>query len=128
MFTKEQIVDNLNTILSTVEAFEGLEPFATVEYLGRIVALQALCTETQAGAKYLLLCAQDEELDRQAKALGEHKVPPSIAKLRADAKCREMHYLYEKAQRTSSAVSHTIEACRTKISYLKMEMENSKFA
>jgi hypothetical protein len=46
--------------------------------------------------------------------------------MRADAKCRDWHYMYELCTRYSSNISHTIDAVRTKISYLKQEMQNQK--
>lgn len=128
MISLTEINANLEAIEITLNQFNGLEISASLDYLGEVVALQALATETQASAKYWLLEAIDQELDRQAKLMGADKVAPSIKKLRADSKCREFHYLYEKAQRYASNISHTIDAVRTKISYHKQEMENSKFA
>ena len=125
MITKEQIEDNLSVIKLTIENFNGLDTYAIIEYLGEITALQALATETQAAAKFHLLCAIDAELDRQARLNGNDKVAPSIKKMRVDAKCKEWHYLYELCQRYSSNISHTIDAVRTKISYLKQEMQNN---
>ncbi len=127
MLTKQQIEANLGIIESTIEAFNGLEITAILDYLGQVTSLQALATETQASAKYGLLQAINDELDRQAKVLKENKIPPSIAKLRADAMCRDWHYLYEKAQRYASNISHTIDAVRTKISFYKTELEHSKY-
>ena len=126
MITKEQIETNLDLIRTTIENFNGLDTHAIIEYLGEIVALQALATETQASAKFHLLCAIDAELDRQAKLSKNESVAPSIKKMRADAKCREWHYLVTLCERYASAISHTIDATRTKISYLKQEMQNSK--
>lgn len=128
MLTKDEIEAHLNAISSVIASFDTLEATATVDYMATIVSIQALATEAQAAAKFRLLEATDAELDRQAKLAKNDQVAPSIKKLRADSKCREMHYLYEKSQRLSSAVSHTIDACRTKISYLKQEMENTKYS
>lgn len=126
MINKEQIEQNLAIIKLTIENFNGLDTYAIIEYLGEITALQALATETQAAAKFHLLCAMDAELDRQAKLSKNESVAPSIKKMRADAKCREWHYLYELCQRYSSNISHTIDACRTKISYYKQELQNQR--
>ena len=128
MITKSEIESNLQIISDTIEQFNGMDIYKTVDYLGDVVSLQSLATETQASCKYWLLDATDEELTRQAKLVGNEKVAPSIKKMRADARCREWHYLYEKSQRLSAGISHTIEATRTKISYLKQEMENSKYS
>ncbi len=128
MITKSEIESNLQIISDTIEQFNGMDIYKTVDYLGEVVSLQSLATETQASCKYWLLDATDEELTRQAKLVGNDKVAPSIKKMRADARCREWHYLYEKSQRLSAGISHTIEATRTKISYLKQEMENSKYS
>lgn len=128
MITKSEIEANLQIISDTIEQFNGMDIYKTVDYLGGVVSLQSLATETQASCKYWLLDATDEELTRQAKLVGNEKVAPSIKKMRADARCREWHYLYEKSQRLSAGISHTIEATRTKISYLKQEMENSKYS
>ena len=128
MITKSEIEANLQIISDTIEQFNGMDIYKTVDYLGDVVSLQSLATETQASCKYWLLDATDEELTRQAKLVGNDKVAPSIKKMRADARCREWHYLYEKSQRLSAGISHTIEATRTKISYLKQEMENSKYS
>ena len=128
MITKSEIESNLQIISDTIEQFNGMDIYKTVDYLGDVVSLQSLATETQASCKYWLLDATDEELTRQAKLVGNDKVAPSIKKMRADARCREWHYLYEKSQRLSAGISHTIEATRTKISYLKQEMENSKYS
>lgn len=126
MITKEQIEQNLAVIKLTIENFNGLDTYAIVEYLGEIVSLQALATETQAAAKFHLLCAIDAELDRQAKLSKNDSVAPSIKKMRADAKCRDWHYIVTLCERYSSNISHTIDACRTKISYLKQEMNNQR--
>ncbi len=126
MIQKEQIQINLELIKTTIENFNGLDTYAIVEYLGEIVSLQALATETQAAAKFHLLCAIDAELDRQAKLSKNESIAPSIKKMRADAKCRDLHYLYELCVRYSSNISHTIDAVRTKISYLKQEMQNQR--
>lgn len=126
MISREQIEQNLAIIKLTIENFNGLDTYAIIEYLGEITALQALATETQAAAKFHLLCAMDAELDRQAKLSKNESVAPSIKKMRADAKCREWHYLYELCQRYSSNISHTIDACRTKISYYKQELQNQR--
>ncbi len=128
MITKSEIEANLQIISDTIEQFNGMDIYKTVDYLGEVVSLQSLATETQASCKYWLLDATDEELTRQAKLVGNEKVAPSIKKMRADARCREWHYLYEKSQRLSAGISHTIEATRTKISYLKQEKENSKYS
>lgn len=126
MITKEQIQTNLELIKTTIENFNGLDTYAIIEYLGEIISLQALATETQASCKFHLLCAMDAELDRQAKLSKNESVAPSIKKMRADAKCRDWHYMYELCTRYSSNISHTIDAVRTKISYLKQEMQNQK--
>lgn len=128
MIDKDQILSNLDIIETTIQAFNGIEIIESIEYLGQIVSLQTLATETQASAKYGLLQAINDELDRQATKARDLKIPPSIAKLRADGMCREWHYIYEKSQRYSSNITHTIDACRTKISYHKQELENSKFS
>jgi hypothetical protein len=100
MITKEQIEQNLGVIKLTIENFNGLDTYAIIEYLGEITALQALATETQAAAKFHLLCAIDAELDRQARLNGNDKVAPSIKKMRADAKCKAvalfgMNYVHD---------------------------------
>ena len=59
--------------------------------------------------------------------LKKDDIAPSIKKMRADSMCAEWHYIYEKCVRYSSNISHTIDAVRTKISYLKSEMENARF-
>jgi hypothetical protein len=127
MITKETILANIDIMSSTIESFNGIDTTATIDFLSQIVSLQSTATETQASAKYHLLKEINSELDRQAKLLNNDKIAPSIKKMRADAMCAEWHYIYEKSVRLSSAISHTIEACRTKISYLKQEMENSKY-
>lgn len=131
-----QIEDNILSIDLLIKQFEGLDdPNETVDYMQKICALQSLATETQASAKYRMLEAQDEWLEKILRAeingyegkdvsIKSIRFAPSIAKMRAEAKCRQMHYLYERTQRLSSAVSHTIDAVRTKISYLKQEMYN----
>ncbi len=126
MISKEQIEENLQVIKTTIENFNGLDTYSIVEYLGEITALQSLATETQAACKFHLLCAIDAELDRQAKLSKNESVAPSIKKMRADAKCRDWHYLYELCTRYSSNISHTIDSTRTKISYLKQEMQNQR--
>ena len=127
MLTIEQISDNLELMSTTIENFNSLDVSKTIDYLGAIVSLQATATETQASAKYHLLQAINAELDRQAKLLKKDDVAPSIKKMRADSMCAEWHYIYEKCVRYSSNISHTIDAVRTKISYLKSEMENARF-
>lgn len=122
-----EIEANLEIMAVTIENFNNLDVAKTIEYLGEIVSLQSTATETQASAKYHLLQAINDELDRQAKLSKNEDVAPSIKKMRADAMCRDMNYIYEKCVRYSTNISHTIDACRTKISWLKSEMENSRF-
>jgi len=127
MLTTEQIQENLVLMANTIEAFNSLDVSKTLDYLSEIVSLQSTATETQASAKYHLLQAINSELDRQAKLLKKDDIAPSIKKMRADSMCADYHYIYEKCVRYSSNISHTIDAVRTKISYLKSEMENARF-
>jgi hypothetical protein len=125
MINKSTIEANIEIMITTIEQFNGLDVHNTIDYLAEITSLQATATETQASAKYWLLQAINDELDRQAMLLKKDDIAPSIKKMRADSMCAELHYLYEKSQRLSSAISHTIDAVRTKISYLKQEMANA---
>lgn len=127
MLTTEQIQENLVLMANTIEAFNSLDVAKTLDYLSEVVSLQSTATETQASAKYHLLQAINAELDRQANLLKRDDIAPSIKKMRADSMCAEWHYIYEKCVRYSSNISHTIDAVRTKISYLKSEMENARF-
>ena len=127
MLTTEQIQENLVLMANTIEAFNSLDVAKTLDYLSEVVSLQSTATETQASAKYHLLQAINAELDRQATLLKKDDIAPSIKKMRADSMCAEWHYIYEKCVRYSSNISHTIDAVRTKISYLKSEMENARF-
>jgi|JI9StandDraft_2_1071091.scaffolds.fasta_scaffold498113_2 hypothetical protein len=127
MLTTEQIQENLVLMANTIEAFNSLDVSKTLDYLSEVVSLQSTATETQASAKYHLLKAINAELDRQAKLLKKDDISPSIKKMRADSMCADYHYIYEKCVRYSSNISHTIDAVRTKISYLKSEMENARF-
>ena len=127
MLTTEQIQENLVLMANTIEAFNSLDVSKTLDYLSEVVSLQSTATETQASAKYHLLQAINSELDRQAKLLKKDDISPSIKKMRADSMCADYHYIYEKCVRYSSNISHTIDAVRTKISYLKSEMENARF-
>ena len=127
MLTTEQIQENLVIMANTIEAFNSLDVAKTLDYLSEVVSLQSTATETQASAKYHLLKAINAELDRQAKLLKKDDISPSIKKMRADSMCADYHYIYEKCVRYSSNISHTIDAVRTKISYLKSEMENARF-
>jgi len=127
MLTTEQIQENLVLMANTIEAFNSLDVAKTLDYLSEVVSLQSTATETQASAKYHLLQAINAELDRQAKLLKKDDISPSIKKMRADSMCADYHYIYEKCVRYSSNISHTIDAVRTKISYLKSEMENARF-
>ena len=127
MLTTEQIQSNLELMAVTIENFNSLDVSNTIDYLGEIVSLQSTATETQASAKYHLLKAINAELDRQARLLKKDDVAPSIKKMRADSMCAEWHYIYEKCVRYSSNISHTIDACRTKISYLKQELQNTNY-
>jgi len=127
MLTTEQIQENLVLMANTIEAFNSLDVSKTLDYLSEVVSLQSTATETQASAKYHLLKAINAELDRQAKLLKKDDIAPSIKKMRADSMCADYHYIYEKCVRYSSNISHTIDAVRTKISYLKSEMENARF-
>lgn len=134
--TVQQIEDNILEADTLIRQFEGLDdPGETMNYLQKLCSVQSLCSETQASAKYRLLEAQDEWTERILRAeingyegkdvtVKSIRFAPSIAKMRADAKCRQMHYLYERALRLSSSLSHTIDAVRTKISYIKQEMYN----
>lgn len=127
MITKAELLLNIEIIECTINNFNGLDIMRSIDYLSEIVSLQSTATECVASSKYLLLEAINNELDRQAKLLNSEKIAPSIKKLRADAMCREWHYLNEKCERLARNISHTIDATRTKISYYKQEMENSKY-
>lgn len=126
MITKSEILANIEIIKTTIENSNGLDISMCIDYLGEITSLQCLGTETEASAKYLLLEAINNELDRQAKLLNNDKIAPSIKKLRADAMCREYHYIYELASNYNRDISHTIDAIRTKISFYKQELINLK--
>jgi len=126
MITKSEILANIEIIKTTIENSNGLDISMCIDYLGEITSLQCLGTETEASAKYLLLEAINNELDRQAKLLNNDKIAPSIKKLRADAMCREYHYIYELASNYNRDISHTIDAVRTKISFYKQELINLK--
>lgn len=126
MITKSEILANIEVIKTTIENSNGLDISMCIDYLGEITSLQCLGTETEASAKYLLLEAINNELDRQAKLLNNDKIAPSIKKLRADAMCREYHYIYELASNYNRDISHTIDAVRTKISFYKQELINLK--
>ena len=119
----QSITANLAMIMETIQDFQDVQDNHLLDYLGRITSLQASAIETQASAKYWLLEAINIELTRQANAVKEHKIPPSIAKMRADAMVRDWHYIYEKCERCSRAISHTIDSVRTKISYLKNQQQ-----
>ena len=127
MLTTEQIQENLVLMANTIEAFNSLDVSKTLDYLSEVVSLQSTATETQASAKYHLLKAINAELDRQAKLLKKDDISPSIKKMRADSMCADYHKKKKKCVRYSSNISHTIDAVRTKISYLKSEMENARF-
>lgn len=124
---KETILSNIELIKSTIESFQGVDIELCMDYLNEIVSLQATATETLASAKYHHLEAINEELDRQARLMGNDKVAPSIKKMRAEAMCREWEYVECLCERLCANISHTIDAVRTKISYYKQEMSNSKF-
>ena len=124
---KETILDNIELIKSTIESFQGVDVSACMDYLEVIVSLQATATETLASAKYHHLEAMNEELDRQARLLGNEKIAPSIKKMRAESMCRYWAYIVCFIERLCSNISHTIDAVRTKISYYKQELSNSKF-
>ena len=126
MITKSEILANIEVIKTTIENSNGLDISMCIDYLGEITSLQCLGTETEASAKYILLEAINNELDRQAKLLNNDKIAPSIKKLRADAMCREYHYIYELASNYNRDISHTIDAIRTKISFYKQELQNLK--
>lgn len=126
MITKENILANIEIIKVTIDNFNGLDTSGLLDYLGEVVSLQSTSTENQATAKFHLLGAINNELDRQAKLMNNDKIAPSIKKMRADAMCREWHYIYEITERQSRAISHTIDAVRTKISYLKQELNNNR--
>lgn len=60
-----QIEDNILSIDLLIKQFEGLDdPNETVDYMQKICALQSLATETQASAKYRMLEAQDEWMEK----------------------------------------------------------------
>lgn len=127
MISKDTILMNIEIISDTITAFQGVDVGMVMDYLGQIVSIQTTATETYAAARYYHLESINNELDRQARLLLGDKIAPSIKKLRADAMCREWEYISKTAERLCSNVSHTIDATRTKISYFKQEMENSKF-
>lgn len=126
MLNKSEILANIEVIKTTIDNFNGLDTMSILDYLGEITSIQCLGTETEASAKYLLLEAINNELDRQAKLLNSDKIAPSIKKMRADAMCREWHYIYELSSNYNRDITHTIDAVRTKISYLKTEINNLK--
>ena len=135
------LLANIEVISATVEAIQEIAPNDTnkmVEYLSQITSVQSLCSETQASVKYYLLRLQGEVLDAMLRTqiegyknkMGETimlNIPPTTAKMFAHTRCKDYEYLYEKIERLSRNVSHTIDSVRTMISFAKSELNNAQY-
>lgn len=135
------LLANIEIISATVEAIQEIAPNdgnKMVEYLAQITAVQSMCSETQASIKYYLLRLQGEVLDAMLRSQIEGhttksgeivrlNIPPTTAKMFAHTRCKDYEYLYEKIERLSRNVSHTIDSVRTMISFAKSEFTNSQY-
>lgn len=135
------ILANIEVISSTIEAVNEIsttDTAAMMEYMATITSIQATASETQASIKYWLLNEQGKVLDKMLKSQldgvelkqgGNAKLvlPPTTAKMFAHTRCKEWEYLYEKIERLSRNVSHSIDSVRTMLSFAKSEITNSHY-
>lgn len=128
---KSSIYANIEAIKVTIEQMPNItESVNLMDYLSELSALQALATETQASAKFHKMQAVKVELDKQLRyEINDEKskaIAPSIAKLRAESNVAEWVGLCDYTERLSHNISHSIDAVRTKLSFLKNELNYSK--
>lgn len=115
-------------IKASIESCENLDNAILVnEKINELITIQPTATEAQASAKFNLLLAINDELDRQAKLLKDDKIPPSIKKMRADSKCAEQHYICELINGLNSDLTHAIDVMRSKLSYFKQDLMNINY-
>lgn len=123
VMTLETIMATLQAVTETIEKCQDVDVANVNDYLGELISLQPTQAEAQASAKYQLLKAKSLKMDLLAqKYKGEKLPPPSILKERISALVEVEEYVYEKAVRLSSGLSHAIEGVRSKLSYIKEEM------
>lgn len=128
---KELLVKNIEVIKRSIEIMPNItDSGRLLNYLSDLSALQALATETQASAKYHKMEAIKAELDKQLRyEIKDEKsknIAPSIAKLRAESNVAEWVGLCDYTERLSHNISHSIDAVRTKLSFLKNELNYNR--
>ena len=125
--SKEDIYTNIGVMKMTIEQFASItDNNSLIDYLSELTSLQALATETYASVQFRKQEAIKIELDNQLRyELKNEKtkaIPPSVAKMRAESNAGELMALDVYAERLCRNISHSIDAVRTKISYIKQEL------
>lgn len=119
--TVEEMLKVIETIIQL--KVDPSNPDEIVGHLNEICAIQANASYCQAEAQRLL-----------ADQMAELVMMPIYGGLSATdkkilfaGKCRDLNFLVTYAERLSRSISHKIDALRSMLSFLKMEMEQSKF-
>lgn len=85
-------------------------------------ALQGSAAALQAGAKKGLLKREGELLKQYMK----EDIPPTVLMRKINAECAEEQGWLTYCERLGAGLSHGVDGLRSVLSFIKMEMENSR--
>ncbi len=124
--------EELEGYLKIIEQFSpdmGQDVDALNSYLIQLTNYMARANFIMAEYRMLVRKKKQTEYDylTRSKHSQELYFKPTLVKDYVDSACSELSNTYDLAERTSRACSHTTDAVRTIVSYLKEEMRLSKF-
>ena len=118
----KELTDNLQ-IIETFDKDSAQDGHSLHSYLIHLSNIQARANFIMADYKRLIRIEKIKVYDKLVTDyhVGKGYYSPSLAKEYADAKCGEIAYVYDLAERLSRSCTHTMDAVRTIISSLKNE-------
>lgn len=124
--TYDDILNNLSSIRICLDQ-PATDVHEQSAKLTELTILTGLAAEMQAKAGALYKKELSKEIVNISydKFGAPRKVNASLVKLEAEGKAAVYFELSEYSQRVSAAISHSIDAIRTQISFHKTEIENS---
>jgi len=109
---------NLQCIQDYLELKCAQEPQALMERLTELSSLLSTSAQTMSSIKFVVVDAVGLATQEAFRL----KYPPSMAKSYAEGKCAELIANYELANRQNAAITHSIEAVRSILSFTKQEL------
>lgn len=115
-------------MLETIEAIIQLKidpsnPEEIIGHLNEVCAIQANASYCQAEAERLLA----EKMCELVEKVEYRSMTATDKKYLFGGRCKDFNFTVTYAERLSRNISHKIDALRSMLSFLKMEMEQSKF-